>query len=57
MPEIHYQQYPTYEPMLGAPIRAIEIAHDNIFITDDYKRVYQIWINFDGHPNIQLVKA
>lgn len=56
MPEIHYQQYPTFEPKLGRPIKKVEISHDNIFITDENNRVYQFWLGMDEFPLMQMVK-
>lgn len=52
MTEISYQPYTTYEPKLGKSIKRVEIAQDNIFITDEHNNIFQVWLNFDDLVNV-----
>lgn len=56
MPSISYQEYPSYDPKIGLQIRHVEISQDNIFITDRNGDIWQLWIEHDESPSIQLVK-
>lgn len=41
-------------PRPGMPIRETVTKYDNIYIKDQFGRVWQLWIEFDG-PLIQQV--